>query len=206
MRGVLALLLAAAPCGAVPIFLSNFTTTQEIVMPGAGNFAGWDFSERAGGMSPFDDLTRPEAYLQVGGWSTLQAGQMDQSIRASSSVNYSIPGYAVTSISIYGYAFDGGNVAGENMWLDQPCHAWVAGNSLPSPMTCFPTTSEPLLVAGLNMYADVAKYSGSSNVGPLMLTLRLTPLVHNPEPQLMGLMGFILVGMSRILRRKSRVN
>lgn len=201
MRASVLMLFLAGPCAAASILLTNFSSTATVTMPGSGNFAGWDFVERVGGTSPADNLTQTQAYLQIGGWSTLRAGDAAQGIHATASVNYSIPGYFVSAISLYGFAFDGGNVAGENMWIEQPCTAWVSENFVPTAATCSPPANSNQLVASLNMYADVAQYSGSANVGPLMITLQLTPLVHNPEPQLMALVGLILILGSKVIRK-----
>lgn len=200
--GGLPLLLLILPWGAshlsaAPILLLNQQATAVVnIAPGMGRFGGWEFAERIAGTSPWDNPSLNQAYLQVGGWTSITASsQVEQNINATTTLTYDIPGFAITRISLYGFAFDGGNVAGEQMWITAPCNASVTGNGLPSQQYCWPTTSAQQITASLRMYTDITTHSGSANVGPLMLTLQLTPLVHNPEPTTMLLVGVLLVGL-----------
>lgn len=185
-------LLAAASAQASIVNLSNFQSSVEKSTPLVGVFNGFAFSTVTMGTGEQGEIM---AYLTLGEGGYLSSYPVAQFISASASVDFTSPGFLVTSIYLRGQAVDDSSMASESLGLSfQSCSAMIYGSESFGSHTCRPDsgTESGTITAWMDMRTGVDVDPPSSNGyirGP-RIEMTLKP---NPEPGTLVLLGGALI-------------
>lgn len=202
----LAVFLLATVAIAAPVqpnlVLSNFQSSVTVdAAPGYAQFGGFEFGEIWWG-----DSTNgyPFPWLRLGGITTLQSSPVAQSIHATASVDFSVEGYWITGIRLFGHAEDVGYSVSETFAITSPCYGFLTGaDSYSQPCAPPPHTSSGTITAALSLRSEpmaphitpsgvVYYYSDSGAITFPSVALTLMP-IHAPEPGTLLLVGGVVL-------------